>query len=122
MYGNLTPEAVMQTVEEAAKEFDVVQSNNTTLLLDIDTLPALAQFERVLPKVKENFGVANVERWTSKSGNAHIKIILSEPFPVTVRLALQAALGSDGVRELLSLKRLMNGCDEPSYLFKPKGD
>lgn len=107
-------------MEEAAEKFDVVQSDATSLLLDLDTKEALAQYQRVLPKLFDNYHVVSTESWRSKSGNTHVRIELGRPMTFPERLALQAALGSDGVRELLSLKRYHNGISEPSRLFRPK--
>lgn len=47
-------------------------------------------------------------------------IRLHDPQPVHVRIAMQAALGSDGVKEALALLRLDNGCKEPCLLYRPK--
>ncbi|HET9285660.1 MAG TPA: hypothetical protein VFR24_27220 [Candidatus Angelobacter sp.] len=118
---NLSPEGLTALIEERKSKFDIIRSDPITLLLDLDTEAALAQYERVLPIVKAEFSINYIEKWKSKSGNTHIAITLSDPFPFEERLALQAALGSDGVREALSLKCLLNKCTEPSILFRPFG-
>lgn len=118
--GTLTPERLEYDLRKAAETFDVVRSRPDLLLIDLDTPEAAAQFERVLPKVRDHFGVERVETWPSKSGNTHAAVTLSKGQPIWVRLALQAALGSDGVREVLGLTRVRNGCEEPSALFRPK--
>lgn len=116
----LSPERLASDLLAASEKFDVVQSDCNTLLVDLDTRAAVAQWERVLPRVRECFGIEKIARWRSKSGNEHAAITLSHPQPIAVRLALQAALGSDGVREVLGLKRMENGCEEPSVLFRPR--
>lgn len=116
----LSPERLAHDLKAAEEKFDVVRSGPYTVLVDLDTPEAAAQFKRVLPKVQECFGVEQIETWLSKSGNKHAAITLASPQPATVRLALQAALGSDGVREVLGLKRHENGCEEPSALFRPR--
>jgi hypothetical protein len=118
----LTPARLALDMDEANERFDVVRSSPTTLLLDLDTPEAIEQFYRVLPKVAEHFGVERREEWKSKSGKQHVRVFLDAPQPLAVRLALQAALGSDGIREVLSLKRMANGCEEPSLLFRPRTD
>lgn len=120
--GGLTPEILAADMKNAADNFDVVRSTPTTLLLDLDTPAARVQFERVFPKVLEHFEVVGSQSWLSKSGNTHMLITLAAPLELPARLALQAALGSDGVREVLSLKRMANGCEEPSLLFRPRVD
>ena len=118
--GSLCQEKYDADLAAAAEKFDVIKGTSTTLLIDLDTPEAKAQYERVLPKVVENFAVVSTQSWLSKSGNTHVLITLAEPLSPPWRLALQAALGSDGIREVLGLKRYENGIPEPSALFKPK--
>lgn len=123
MSGNsLTSEALEAAVLEAESQgFAVVRSNDTTLLLDLDSPFAIRQFRRVLPIVQEHFGAGAAQMWLSKSGNTHVLVPLREGLDPLLRFALQAALGSDGVRETLNFTQLLNGCNEPSILFKPNG-
>lgn len=58
--------------------------------------------------------------WKSKGGNTHCIVYLSDELDIGIRLAWQAALGSDPVREALAIKRLHDGIEEPSMLFQPK--
>ena len=117
---SLTPEALDGAIMLAKERgFEVVTADERTLLLDLDTLEARAQYGRVFPILTEHFGVDSVEEWASKSGNRHVRIRLSLPQSPAVRYGLQAALGSDGVREALILVQHRNGCEEPSILFKP---
>lgn len=113
-------------VDEAAANaeiagYEVIRSTPRTLLLDLDTVPQMVQFLSVKDVVDNNFGIARQEEWKSKSGNVHKLIWLAEPIEdPAMRYALQAALGSDPVKEALSIRRLLNGVKEPSMLFKPK--
>lgn len=100
--------------------FEVVRADDTHLLLDLDNEQALAQFDRVLPVVMEHFGATDIERWRSKSGNTHIRLRIASPQPWAVRYALQTALGSDGVRDVLAIVQMLNGCDEAAMLFRPQ--
>jgi hypothetical protein len=108
--------AIAQAIADG---FEVVRANDYTLLLDIDNEAALAQYGRVLPIVAEHFGAAEVERWPSKSGNTHIRLALAYPQPWALRYALEACLGSDGMRNSLACVQMNNGCDEASILFRP---
>lgn len=116
----LTATRLAADIEAARQDFEVIQSDVMTLLLDLDTPEALAQYMRVLPKVMEHYNVVSTTSWLSKSGNTHIQIRLGEALDLSERIALQAALGSDGVKEVLSLRRMQNGCVEPCLLFKPR--
>ena len=105
--------------EAVANGLEVVRADETHLLLDLDNEAAIAQYDRVLPLVMEHYGATDIERWRSRSGNTHIRLRLAQAQPWAVRYALQAALGSDGVREVLIMVRMQNGCDEAAMLFKP---
>lgn len=102
-----------------AMGFEVIRASDTVLLLDIDNEYAQAQYDRVFPCVQEHFAPVNVERWTSKSGNTHIRITLPTPQPWEIRYALEAMLGSDGMRGTLGILQMLNGCDEASMLVRP---
>lgn len=111
---------VAAAVEQAESNgFTVVHSDPTHLLLDLDTASSVAQYNRVLPILQRHIAATEKRRWLSKSGNLHVVLELDEALPIEQRLLLQAALGSDGVREVLSLIRSKAGIKEPSKLFKP---
>lgn len=54
----------------------------------------------------------------SASGNTHIWIRLIRPMDIASRVALQAALGSDPIRETLSILRYQCGSKAASVLFE----
>jgi hypothetical protein len=118
---SLTPEGFEREMARAKEAgFEVIQSSRVHLLLDLDTQEAREQFDRVYGSLVTNFFVTGREEWKSKSGNTHMRITLAEPIDdAATRYAIQAALGSDGVKELLSIVRLLNGVTEPSRLFRP---
>lgn len=118
--GSLEKKNFDQEMEQAKKEgFEVIQSTADYLLLDLDTPEQFAQFEKMLPEVKKHFPCNISDRWYSKSGNRHVVVQLEAPLSFYQRLVLQAVLGSDPTREMLSLVRIKNGISEPSCLFKP---
>lgn len=61
--------------------------------------------------------------WASRSGLPKRHILITLPIGVTnsERIALQAALGSDPIRELLSMMRYFKGYEHPT-LFCERGD
>lgn len=111
-----------ETEEMTTAGFDVLLGDDFTLLLDLDGDVELDA--RLLDRASELFGVQvdTFEVWTSKSGppNRHARVKLVNPATVVERIALQAMLGSDPMRELLSLARLRRGVAEPVRLFKPR--
>ncbi len=120
-YSSLSPEALQGAVADAkASGFDVIVSTPSTLLLDLDSPEALAQYNRVLPVVKEHFGPLTEEVWRSKSGNTHVRLTLTFSLDAPWRAALSAALGSDGKREALNLVTQLIYGVYPAVLFKPK--
>lgn len=101
---------------------DVIEGAESVLLLDYDNLEHAARFTHMRRKLDELFGVIEEQWWISKSGgeHRHCRIYLNAKLPATQRVALQAALGSDGYREMFAVRRLRLGVAEPSLLFKPK--
>lgn len=59
------------------------------------------------------------EAWRSSSGNTHIMIAFAREFTLLERIALQAILGSDPMRELLNLRRCWCEAEDPIALFRP---
>jgi hypothetical protein len=106
-----------------ANGFEVIFANPHLLLLDLDTEEDFARFVKVYKRAKTLFGLENLQWWPSKSGppHRHVSITIAFALSVEERIALQAALGSDPLREILNLKRLRVGVEEPSRLFCPKG-
>ena len=79
-------------------------------------------YERVQEELeKRGRAMTAVRRWQSKDGGRHVKIRIEPGIDSAVeRCLLQAVLGSDLLRELLSLMRYWDGNPEPSMLFKPQ--
>lgn len=87
------------------------------LFLDFDGDAKINQ--RVLDIVTEQFGWAATLTTISQSGNGlHMYIRLNDHLSNRDRVALQAALGSDPVREALSIVRLDKGSSAHSALFE----
>ena len=100
--------------------FTVMVAQADEILLDLDTPESELQFEGNLQLLASLFGVTNVERWKSKSKGHHVIVhIATKGLSDAERIALQAALGSDGKREIIAIKRLRDGDTRPSVLFKP---
>lgn len=78
------------------------------LLLDIDLNKGFKLNERELEVMKNRMLVQRYLETISKSGNRHYYIKLSYDMPLTERAAFQALLGSDPMRELLTLTNDQN--------------
>ena len=98
----------------------VVVPGEDEIQLDIDDDESLAHYAAMV-KVLESSGVYVYEksRTVSRGGNWHIVVTLSTGGVLSdyARIALQAALGSDRKRELLSAMRLLLHLDRPPTVF-----
>lgn len=122
---SLTPRKFREEAARATDDgFEIIVSDGTLLLLDLDDDAALSEYERrrdILLRSIPEVIIGETSRWCSKSGKGwHVIVALNGKVGPARRIALQAALGSDWLRESLSIARLLNGIDEPSRLFKPK--
>ena len=114
-----------KTSDDAAKHaescgFEVVRGDEKTLLLDIDSGDDFHKFEVNRDLVDQLVGIEDYTVWNSQSSKHHVKLKLKKPLSIELRLFLQACLGSDIKRELLTYKRVIEGESEPSMLFRPR--
>ena len=104
------------------KNCTIELADDVTLQLDIDSEAAFQTFVEQIDRFNR-LGIARWNGWTcrrSASGNRHITVALTDPLPATTRILLQACLGSDRTRELLSFARVLKGEPNPILLFRPK--
>lgn len=118
---NEAREAYMLRVELEGKT--VVLPADNQLQIDIDSEEHYVAFLRSAEVVLRNWSDAceiEIEEHPSTSGLPRRHITLTLPFAVESwqRIALQAALGSDPVRELLSGTRLMRGDIHPTLFVE----
>lgn len=105
-------------------EWEVVVANDTVLLLDYDIkhepeYGPPAQFQ----KMREAGLMPPFNDWreySSRSGNVHIVVQLSEPLGELSRVAWQAILGSDPKREALHMVSLAKHSLNPIVLVMRK--
>jgi hypothetical protein len=121
MSGGATQESLDQAIARAESEGKtVVRPGPNQLLLDLDTEQAIRLFWLMIEDLEENFGATVVDRWTSSSGRGlHVVVQLDREVTEAEAIALQAACGSDPLREMLAIACLKNGCASPRVLFKP---
>lgn len=119
---------LMESFEEGCAEAEargdevLVATDPHELYIDIDGPDARKQFDRMLPIVEREYGCCVAQRWQSKTpGHEHIIVrVTDREFTIAERIALQTILGSDPLRDLLTLKRLHDGVEQPIRLFRPK--
>ncbi len=98
----------------------VVFPDFNELFLDIDSKEAYETYQNNLSIVKQFLTVMGVRETPSRNGGdrKHIVVTLKEAITDVERLVLQAGLGSDTKRELLSLYRQRLGMKTPTMFFE----
>src|SRR5580692_862316 len=92
------------------------------LQLDLDSDAAYLTYIERWQKVEAHLGVPeDVTEWKSRHGNRHVVITFDDSLELSASqaIAIQSFLGSDPVREFLSLRRDMALIEEPIMLFRP---
>lgn len=108
-----------------ADKLEIVLPQPNQLQLDYDSPELPEWFERALniaaqafcPKLRDSISYTVTE---SKSGNRHVTIDLPCDIDDLTRVAWQAALGSDPMRECLSLMSIRRNIANPSLLLEKK--
>jgi len=104
---------------------DVVFPEWNELQLDIDNEADYERFLRVIPIVSNYFTVEKCVETLSRSGlpKRHITLTLAKDVSnPLLRIALQACLGSDGMREFLSLVFYEKGDSRSTLFFEKRGE
>jgi hypothetical protein len=96
----------------------VVESDDYHLQLDVDHLSDSREASKVYNWCVGVYGIENVLATQSMSGNLHLYVKLPMAEPADVRITLQAALGSDLIREELNRQRLEEGRAPEIVLFE----
>lgn len=103
----------------------IVVPSDMELQIDIDSDEHYAAFQRAIACIERNevFQFEAVEK-VSSSGLPHRHITVHLPFQVEPwqRIALQAALGSDPMRELMSAVRMLKGDVHPTLFVEMPDD
>lgn len=80
------------------------------LLLDFDSPDELADYEKRRDRLGETLLLGDEEIFPSPSGRGfHVYLKLHQPREIPERLLMQAALGSDPLKEVLSFKKYERG-------------
>lgn len=101
----------------------VVGATDEQLFVDIDTEAQFNIFKYQIKLLKRHFWFEKDYKVTpSKQGlpHRHITIKLMSPLPLLARIALQACLGSDPTREMLSVRRALDNEENVVLFFEKK--
>ena len=115
-------EAAVKSAE--GKGCVVVAPGPRELFLDIDDAQSLAVFDRNVERLREVLPMTWSKRPSPSGadGRYHIVVTLERDLVgVQERILLQALLGSDLTREVLSYQRAVRGDDVPTLFFERKG-
>jgi hypothetical protein len=103
------------------KGLSVVKPSKHELFIDIDNDEDLAHYEAMCDVMDSALlPVHEVRRTRSSGGNWHIVAKTAQELTPIERIALQAALGSDRKRELLSILRIWREPGVPPTVFFEK--
>lgn len=119
---NFTDEFAKQKAERL--NCDILYSDDKTLLLDIDSDDDMDFYNQQMDMLIDSNLLTpwydHAEHLRSKSGKRHIVIHLKLALPLLQRIMLQALLGSDRRRELLTWMGSLKGQQNPCLLFRPR--
>jgi hypothetical protein len=117
-----TIEGVRDRLDKALSEgATIIRDTPTTLLLDLDSDGDLRRYKSALPRMQRNFRIVEKLRYESKTpGHYHVVLKTSSATTIYERIALQAMLGSDPIREAMLLVKIQNGVDpaDANVLFR----
>lgn len=108
--------------EQAGREGrEVVLPKPNQLFIDIDSEAGFALFMAQIERLRQ-FEFAYMTITPSASGfpNRHIVVDLDRDLADTERIAFQAAMGGDPIRELLGLIRISHGDPHPTLFLEAK--
>jgi len=108
--------------EAADDNLDVVLPEPYDLFVDIDNEAAYKQFDKGMDFVIKHFNGRIIKNTPSRSGlpKRHIIVRLGGHVADAERIALQAALGSDPVREILGIVRVQHKDPHPTLFLEKK--
>lgn len=112
-----------QDPEAVASELgcEVVTAGPYDVFVDIDDRNDLKHMDRVLNLFeKHGFSLEFAKETVSKSGNVHVYLRASRALTDIERVAIQACLGSDRLREAFSVLRIVNQTKAPPTVFFEK--
>lgn len=96
----------------------IVEPRENVLQLDIDTGAQRDQYEIQRLVLQSIIPILETVATTSKGGKTHLYLCLRDSLSAEARIALQASLGSDPKREILTLRNLRDQRAYPLFLYE----
>jgi len=117
------PNSIGAVKEAEANGLLVVYPEDNQLQIDIDSDRAFDIFLEMKTLLEKYFAVLDVVIGYSRSGapKRHVTVTLDQPIDNYQRVALQAIMGSDRVREFLSYVQHRNGDQHPILFIEKPG-
>lgn len=116
---NIQSVAAFEQAEREGKE--VVLPKPNQLFIDIDSEAGFALFMDQMERLRQfEFAYMTVTPSASGFPNRHIVVDLDRDVSDIERIAFQAAMGSDPIRELLGLIRVSHGDPHPTLFLERK--
>lgn len=108
--------------EAADDNLDVVLPEPYDLFIDIDGEEDMKRFDRGMDVMIQQFNAQVIKSTPSRSGlpKRHLIVRLNRQVTNAERIALQAALGSDPVREILGIVRVQHNDPHPTLFLENK--
>jgi hypothetical protein len=95
-------------------------ADSNVLQIDLDDETSLNLLHMQIGRLRAQSDLIDrVEMLRSRNNHYHVIVYLTKSLSVAERVALQACLGSDPVREIICLLRHWKGCERPIRLFRP---
>lgn len=116
------PNSARALQEAEENNLQVVFPGEDELLIDIDSNRALDVYHAMKPLLERYYGVKDEEITVSRSGlpKRHITVKLFRTLGIEERILLQVLMGSDRVREFLSLVQANNADPHPTLFLEKK--
>jgi hypothetical protein len=119
---NGNPNSQRAVVVAAHENLDVVYPKDNQLLIDIDNQHSFLLYHKQMDIMRKYLGATEEAIAPSRNGGEgrHITVTLDHPITELERIALQACLGSDRVRELLGFVQYKNNDPHPTLFLEKK--
>lgn len=111
-----------QTAEAKAEAtgMKIIYPESNQLQIDIDTPHAMSIFRTMEPLINKFYKIIYTEVKNSKSGypKQHVTVTMENPVTNFERIAIQACVGSDRVREFLGVVQERNNDPHPTLFLE----